>query len=356
MRTKHSPAEHPTLGQIWDTAIELGIEAGHRDARVVWQVCERNQARYAKMSAEKKRSFDKTRLKVPFGDCRIYTGRRSKRIRGLLAGIDSVPEAALRVYELNTQPEWNIDLLFIHHAGNAWAAYAGEDYCVPDARCLAEHHGVPVKLMRPIESEARKLARLVGWGQGRQGSVNLPLHMRVMGTAAMCREIDVAHVSIHTPCDVFLWRAVWEVINGAGPESCQDTIDAAYCIPEFRRFRQQHQQPIRMFAGKPGNRLGLWYNANCAATVTLNEACVRALKEAGFDSIVGVVYEGPVTEAAKKYGLNVVHLPHDPADTLGINGFLDRLVERWPALEVLAFGSFFRVERPRPGAWTEAES
>jgi len=354
MKARRAAQRYPTLGQIWDTAIKLGIEAGHRDAEAVWQVCERNRARYAKMSPEKRRSFDKTRLKVPFGDCRVYTGQRSKRIRGMLVGIDSVPEAALRVQQLNTQSEWNIDLLFIHHAGSRWAAYAGEDYCVPDARCLAELHGVPVKLMKPIESEARRLAQMVGWGQGRQGDVNVPLHMNVMGAAAMCKEIDVAHMSIHTPCDVFLWRAVWDVINGAKPETCQDAIDAAYRIREFRRARQQLQQPIRMYAGKPGNRLGLWYNANCAATVTLNGACVRALKDAGFSSIVGVVYEGPVTEAAKKHGLNVIHLPHDPADTLGINGFLDRLVERWPALEVLAFGKFFRVERPKPGAWTEA--
>lgn len=354
MGSKRVDAKCPTLGQIWDYAIELGIEAGHRDAKAVWRVCERNRARYQKMSPTQRRAFDKQRLKVPFGDCRIYTGIRSKKIRGLLAVIDSVPGVALKIQELNSQPGWDIDLLFAHHAGSRWAAYAGEDYCVPDARCLADLHGLPKKLMRPIESEARKLARQVGWGQGSPGCVRMPLHMKVMGTAAMCKEIDVAHVSIHTPCDVFLWRAVWEVVNDAAPRTCEDAMEALYAIPEFRRFRQQRHQPVRMFVGKPANRLGRWYNANCAATVTLNETCVAALKQAGFDSIVGVIYEGPVTEAAKKHGLNVIHLPHDAADTLGINGLLDRVVERWPALEVLADGTFFRVERPRPGAWTEA--
>ena len=343
----------PTLGQVWDYSIELGIEMGHRDAKAVWQVCERNKARYSRMSAEKKRLFDKTRLSLPFGDCTLYSGTRGTRIRGLLAMIDAVPDAAMHIHELNSSGDWDIDLLFAHHGGLRKMMFAGEDYCVPDARCLAEHYGLPRKLLTVIESEARKLARKPGCG-GPNPEGWVPLYMRVSGAAEMCRQIDVAHINIHTPCDVFIWRAVWDVLHEARPKTCQDAIEALYRIPEYRRFRQQEHQPIQMFSGKPGNRLGRWWNGNCASTLTLTERSIRSLKEAGFDSMVGVIYQGPMVEAAKKYGLNVIHLPHLPSDTLGINGLLDRLVERWPALEVLAYGKFIRVERPRCGDWTTA--
>jgi len=352
MKRKHSRRVYPTLGQIWDYALELGVQMGHRDAEAVRQVCERNKARYAGMSAASRRLFDKTRLKIPFGDCRIYIGDRNKKIRGMLVTIDATPDTALHIEELNAEHGWNIDLLFAHHAPNKWTAHAAEDFCVPSARCLADLYGVPRKHMRIIEFEARKMARKVGCGMG--SSRYMPKHMKIMGVAAMCRQIDVVHVSIHTPCDEFIWRAVWEVLGEAKPGTCGDAMDVLYRIPEFRRFRQQGHLPIHMLAGKPRNRLGRWYNGNSAATLTLNDVSIRAIKEAGFDSMVGVIYEGAMAEAARKYGLNVIHLPHDPSDSVGINGLLDRLVERWPALEVLAHGTFFRVERPKCGAWTEA--
>lgn len=343
-----SDNRYPTLGEIWDFAMEQGVAVGHRDPASVWRACDRNRARYEKLAPEKKRFFDKARLTIPFGDCRIYTGKRADRIRGLLAAIDGTPEMALRIHELNSKG-WNIDLLFAHHGGPREMMYTAEDFCVPTARTLARIYGIAVEALMPIETEARKMARQPGCGGG-----GPRLYMNVMGAAEMCRQIGVAHITLHTPCDVFAVRAVWDVLNAAAPTTCQEAIKAAYRIPEFRRLRQQRQQPIRMFAGQPKNKLGRWWNANCAATVTLNEKSIRALKNAGFESIVGVIYEGKLTEAAKKYGLNVVHLPHDASDTLGINGLLDCLVDRWPALEILAHGNFFRVERPRPGAWTEA--
>jgi len=356
MEPKNEYGVYPTLGEIWDYAIELGIRMGHRDARAVWQVCKRNKARYARMSPERKRLFDKTGLTVPFGDCRIYAGRLSGRIRGLLAVIDATPEVALHIHELNTKGGWNIDLLFAHHAGFKEVMYKGEDFCVPDARCLAQLYGVSIESMNPIESEARKMARIPGCGCGGPGSGDAVARqcMTVSGTAEMCRQMDVAHINIHTPCDVFLWRAVWDVLNAAGLTTCQDAIDVLYRIPEFRRFRQQHHQPIRMLTGKPRSRLGRWWNANCAATLTLNEKSVRAIRDAGFDTMVGVIYEGKITEEANKHGLNVIHLPHYASDTLGINGLLDCLIERWPSLDVLAHGAFFRVERPHCGAWATA--
>ena len=159
---------------------------------------------------------------------------------------------------------------------------------------------------------------------------------------------------MHTPCDEFGWRAIWDVLNEAEPKTCQGAIEALYAIPEFRRFRQQGHQQIRMFAGKPADHLGRWYNGMDSTALTLTKESIKALKKAGFDSMVGVFFEGPITEAAKEYGLNVIHLPHDAADSLGINGLLDRFVERWPKLEVLAHESFFRVERSKCGEWTTA--
>ena len=268
MKPKSEDGVYPTLGQIWDYAIELGIQMGHRDAKAVWQVCKRNRDRFARMSETQKRLFDKTRLTLPFGDCRIYAGNRNKPIHGLLAVIDGGPDVALHIHELNSKRGWNIDLLFAHHAPNKWTATAPEDFCMPDARCLAACYGLPRRFMQPIESEARKLTR--------QGTCGMPkdymhLHMQIMAAAEMCRQINVAHVSVHTPCDEFGWRAIWDVLNEAKPKTCQDAIDTLYAIPEFRRFRQQGHQPIRMLAGKPANPLGQWYNGMDGASLTLTK-------------------------------------------------------------------------------------
>lgn len=289
---------YPSLGQIWNYAIDLGIEMGYRDAESVWQVCERNRYRYARMSEEQKRIFDKTRLTLPFGDCRIYAGNRNKKIRGLLSVINGLPETAMHIHELNSKAGWNIDLLFAHHAPTKWTATAPEDFCIPDARCLAECYQLPKKAMQPIESEAKKLTR--------EGTCGMPKdymhhHLRIMATAEMCRQINVAHVSVHTPCDEFGWRAIWDVLNEAEPKTCQGAIEALYAIPEFRRFRQQGHQQIRMFAGKPADHLGRWYNGMDSTALTLTKESIKALKKAGFDSMVGVFFEGPITEAAKEY-------------------------------------------------------
>ncbi len=350
-RTEGARAGYPTLGELWDEAMACGIEVGYRDAESVWSVCRRHRARYARLSAPEKRRFDKTRLTVPFGDCRMYAGRRGDRIRGLLAGIDATPDMALRINEL-VFDGWPIDLLFAHHGGSKEMIYTSDDYLVPDARCLARAYGLPVKALRPVEAEARRRMRERNPDYG--GTVYpgwRSRFMRVSGAAEMCRQIGVAQVNVHTPCDAIGWRAVWEVLREARPAICGDAIEALYRIPEYRRYRQQRQLRIRMAAGAARNPLGRWYDAMCAATLNLTEASIRALKAAGFQTLVGVFTECPV---ARQIGLNVIALPHDPSDAIGINGMLDRFVGRWPKLEILTYGELLRVERPRLRAWTEA--
>ncbi len=350
-RNDRVPGAYPSLGDLWDCALEVGVEMGYRNAESVWSVCRRHRARYARLSPIGKRRFDRTRLTVPFGDCRMYAGRRGDRIRGLLAGIDATPDMALRINELVLQG-WPIDLLFAHHGGSEEMIHTSDDYLVPDARSLARAYGLPVAALRPVESEARRRMREMNPDYGGEASTGWrSRYMRVSGTAEMCRQIGVAQVNVHTPCDAIGWRAVWEVLREARPATCGEAIEALSRIPEYRRYRQQHQLRIRMAVGAATNPLGRWWNAMCAATLNLTEASIRALKTAGFQTLVGGFTECP---AAAPIGLNVISLPHDPSDALGINGMLDRFAARWPALEMLGFGTFLRVERPRPGAWTSA--
>ncbi len=352
MIKQSKPADaYPTLGALWDYAMDIGVEMGYRDARTVWDVCRRHRQRYDRMRRAAQRRFDKTRLTVPFGDCRVYAGRRSDKIHGVLATIDAMPDAALQINQLNLQG-WNIDLLFAHHGGSREMMYTAEDYLSLDAPSLARTYSLPASLMKPLAVEAHNRALSKHPDRNPKTRANWRFrYMRVSGTAERCRQINVAHVNVHTPCDAVVWRAVWDVVNEAAGGTCQDAIDGLYRIPEFRRYRQQAQMRITMPAGGPGNKLGRWWNATCAATLNLTEQSLRALKAAGFDTLIGIFTE---CEMEKLLGLNVISLPHDPTDAIGINGMLDCFAERWPALDILGYGKFVRVERRHPRAWTEA--
>jgi len=314
------------LGDLYQLAINLGIEADPRGKEAVEKALQKVRDQFDKLDADEKEEFDQEKLINPYGDTRISYGDPDSEVKRLIAGVD-VDVADLMLADHLRRHGNPIDLVVSHHpAGLASIHFPDVMYMQAD---MMQAVGVPINVAEGI------LAGRIDEVRRRMLPAN---HYRV---AEAARLLGMPLMSVHTPADNNVQKLVQAHIDSRAPETLGDLIKVLKEIPEYKEAARRNTGPT-VLVGKKENRCG-----KVAVVMTGGtggpKADIEEFVKAGVGTVVEMHMTDEKVEEAKKHHLNVVIAGHMASDSIGINLILDELVRR--GIDVVPCSGLIRVAR-----------
>lgn len=100
-----------TLREIYNLAIELGMETDPRSQIQLKSILEKNKQKFEGLKPEERFEFDKEKLTNPYDDSRLLYEGTKKDLKRVMVGIDIEPAEVVLAKILN-----NIDAIISHHS------------------------------------------------------------------------------------------------------------------------------------------------------------------------------------------------------------------------------------------------
>lgn len=321
-----------TLGKIYKFAVDWGIRHDPRGRRLINSLLDEQQKNYEKLDEKQKEFFDREKFSNPYSDTRILFGDANRRVKSILVGIDIEVGEVVLADRLRDGGK-PIDLLLAHHPeGRAMANF----YEVMEMQAdILNKFGVPINVAEGIlEDRIKEVERKV-----------LPLNHNRTVDAARLLGIDI--LCVHTPADNGVTQFLQRRFDRRKPSFLSDIIDHLLDIPEYRQAAMVNAAP-RIVAGSPKNRAGKVFVDMTGGTGGSKKAFEK-LVQAGVGTIVGMHIGEDHLKEAKKNHVNVVIAGHMASDALGLNLFLDGLINKHGGVQIHACSGFTRVARDKTG-------
>ncbi len=311
------------IQEIYNLAINKGIEADFRGREGVEKLLERRKEKYEKLSEKEKEEFDLESFKNPYLDSRIYHIAEDKEIKKVLVGIDIEPAEILMAKEIG-----GIDLVIAHHPIGKGLAHLAD---VMDLQCdVLNFYGVPINIAEGLMKE-----RIDEVARG----VNRLNHQRTVDAA---RLLKINLMNSHTPCDNLAAKFLKDLIKKENPERISDLIDLLKKIPEHREAVKIGAGP-KIFVGTEENRCGKISLAEITGGTEPSPKIYEKIAQAGIGTIVGMHMGEESRKEAEASNLNIVIAGHMSSDSLGVNLFLDELEKK--GIEIIPCSGLIRVSR-----------
>jgi putative NIF3 family GTP cyclohydrolase 1 type 2 len=308
--------------QIFDLAIEMGINADLRGKPAVLKMLKRKKELYEKLNKEQKDEYDAEALKNPYLDSRIHfdTGKSVKKV---LTGIDMEGDEVLLADKLK-----NIDLILAHHPrGKALANLA--DVMHLQAEVYAQY-GVPINIAEAVQKERiEEVAR----------GVNPINHYRPINMAEL---LGISYINIHTPADNLVANFLKKKIENAKPEYVGDILKLLKEIPEYKEAIKQGTGP-KLFAGNPENHCSKIAVTEITGGTEPSKKIYEKIAQAGIGTIVCMHLSEEHKKEAEAAHINAIIAGHISSDSLGMNLFLDELEKK--GIEIIPCSGLIRVKR-----------
>lgn len=311
------------IKEIFDLAINLGIEADFRGKDHIEKNLRKRKEKYENLSAEKKEIFDLEALSNPYMDSRIYNITEDKDVKKILAGIDIEGEELFLADKLG-----DIDLVVAHHPEGKGLAWLSD---VMDIQIdILNYYGVPINQAERVTKERiSEVAR----------SVNAANHDRAVD---MARLLNINFMNSHTPCDNLAANFLKKEIEKNKPEYLEDIIKIIESIPEYKEAIKIGAGPS-LFVGSPDNRCGKIALTEITGGTEGSEKMYEKMAQAGIGTIIGMHMSERNKKEAEANNINVVIAGHISSDSLGMNLFLDELEKQ--GIEVIPCSGLIRVKR-----------
>ncbi len=311
-----------TQQEIYQLAIQMGIEADLRGKKEIEKILKRTKEKYKKMSKEEKEEFDLERLKNPYSDTRILVPT-NKNIKRVLVGIDIGVSEILMADRLG-----KIDLIISHHPSGK--ALAGLDDVMKMQIDILASYGIPINIAESllkirIDEVARKLS-----------PAN---HNREVDAA---RLLGYGFICLHTVCDNLVTQFLKKKIEKEKPEYVEDVLKLLKSIPEYKEAIKIGAGP-KIFAGSLENRTGKVILLETTGGTEGSPQIYRYLSQMGIGTIIGMHMSEIHKKEAEKAHLNAIIAGHISSDSLGMNLFLDELEKR--GIEIIPCSGLIRVSR-----------
>ncbi len=316
-----------TLSKIYNSVIELGMEADPRDKKVIKEELTKVKEKYQDLKEDEKQEFDIEKLTNPYADTRILYGDKDCKIKRVFVGID-MEIGEILVADRLGQKGKEIDLIISHHPeGYALAGFYDVMHMQAD---VLNKFGVPINIAEGVlKDRISEVERKV-----------MPVnHNRAVDVA---RLLDIPFMCIHTPADNFVTQFLQQMIDKEKPFTVKDVIKLLKKIPEYKMAIADNAGP-KVFVGKESNRAGKVFIEMTGGTEGSKNA-MEKLAQAGVGTIVGMHMGDEIRKQAEKHHLNVIIAGHIASDNLGINLLLDKLTKK-DELEIITCSGFRRVER-----------
>lgn len=312
-----------TIREIYNLAVNKGIEADFRGRSGVEKVLQRKKDKFAKLSSESKNEFDEDSLINPYSDSRILHVTEDKEIKRILVGIDIEPAEVLLAKTLG-----NIDLIISHHPlGKALANLSG----VMELQCdVLSQYGVPINIAEGLMKE--KISEVAR-------GVNKVNHQRTVDTAKL---LGSNLMCLHTACDNLAAKFLKDKIEQANPEHLEDLMKLLKTIPEYQEAMKIGAGP-KIFNGSEDNHCGKIALTELTGGTEGSPKLYEKMVQAGIGTTVAMHVSEEHLKEAQASNLNVVIAGHISSDSLGVNLFLDELEKR--GIEIIACSGLTRVSR-----------
>jgi hypothetical protein len=316
------------LGEIYELAIEIGIENDPRGKDKVKEILKRNEEEYRNLKEKEKKFYDSERLKNPYSDTRILAGSEDLEVTGIMSGIDlEVPEVLL-ADRLNQKGE-KINLLLAHHPEGS--ALAGLSEVMRMQADIWHDLGVPINIGDVlIDGRMKEVARTL-----------MPLnHERAIDAAKI---LGFGFLAVHTPADNLVTKYVQNLIDKEKPTYVKEVIDILYGIPEYEEAVKRKAGPTILVGD--GNRRAGKIVVDMTGGTEGPEGVFEKLADAGVGTLVQMHLGDKLRKKAEEHHINVIIAGHVASDAIGLNLFLDNLEKK--GLRIIPCSGLTRVSRVR---------
>lgn len=314
------------LEDVYKLALKMGMDADPRGAGGVKKYLDRQKKAYEELTSSKKKNFDMETLSNPYSDTRILFGDLKKKVKKVLAGIDSNGAEVLLVDRLNEKGE-GIDLLIAHHpAGHALASL----HEVMDIQVdTFAQNGVPENVAYALLGESMSLVKR------KFGPLN---HSQAVDAA---RLLGVPLLALHTVWDNIGDAFMKRHMAGKKFDRLADLLEEISDIPEFAEAVKGKNGPS-IVSGSENARTGKIMIAFTGGTNPSKELYME-LAKAGVGTLVEMHIPEESLIELKKAHINAIDVGHMAADSIGANLFLDELEKL--GVEAVAASGLIRVKR-----------
>jgi len=311
------------LKQIYQLAIELGIQNDLRGPARVKKILKKKKDQYEKLSGERKKEFDLEGLQNPYADSRILYDN-GKDVKKVLVGIDIQPAEILMAKALG------IDTVIAHHpSGSALADLSDVMHLQSDVLAM---YGVPINVAEALTKERiSEVARGIS-------AVN---HYRTVDAA---RLFDINLVCIHTPCDNLAAIFLDKLIKKNKPETVGEVIKVLKEVPEYQEAIKRKTGP-KIYVGHEENSAGRIVVTEITGGTEGAVGIYEKMSQAGIGTVIGMHMDEERKKEAQKHHINVVIAGHISSDSLGVNQFLDELEKR--GINITPCSGLIRISRNR---------
>jgi putative NIF3 family GTP cyclohydrolase 1 type 2 len=312
-----------TTNQIYNLAINKGIEADFRGREEIEKLLQRRKGKYEKLSGREKEEFDSEAVSNPYLDSRVLNIAEDKEIKKVLAGIDIEPAEILLAKEIG-----EVDLIIAHHPLGKGLAHLAD---VMDLQCdVLNFYGLPINIAEGLMKERiSEVARGVN-------SVN---HQRTVDTA---RLLKMNLINLHTPCDNLAAAFLKERIEreNIGLIRLGDLLDLLKKIPEYQEAVKFGAGP-KIFVGDPERRCGKIAVTEITGGTEGSPKLYEKMAQVGIGTVIGMHISEEHKKEAEAANLNVVIAGHMSSDSLGVNLFLDELEKQ--GIEIIPCSGLIRI-------------
>lgn len=312
---------------IYEFVIKKGIEKDPRSKADIKRVLSENRKEYNKLSAVRKRVFDKERLRHPYDDTRMLYGDPSTNVRTIMVGVD-MEVGELLIADRLREKGTDVDLVMAHHPeGRALAGF----YHVMDMQAdILRNLGIPYDISKDLLNE-----RMSEVGR----AVSAVNHMRSVDAA---RLLKIPYMCVHTPADNHANTYLQKLLDGKKPKTLKDVISALDTVPEYNDSARKNAAAFIMI-GKEKDKAGKIVVDMTGGTEGSKRVFPR-LSQAGVGTLIGMHFSEEHFKAAQKEHINIIVAGHISSDTLGLNLLLDSLCKKGD-LKIISCSGFVRISR-----------
>lgn len=303
--------------------IAVGRKADWRNEATIERQLAQRRAEYEALTGTARTFYDPQRLWNPFGCSRISSGRPDLDVRGMIVGINCTLAGILYAERLRDRGR-RLDAFLAHHgippSGSLYADINNVHYDV-----LVDL-GVPEETARRVVNNAIRNYRL------RMGNEPTGFELHT----------DMALFSVHNPMDNLMALRTAQLLAREKPRTLSDVVDVLLTIEEFA-LSARAGVPPEIAVGSSDSPVGAIY-IDTLGGICLNDDELSALLAAGRVHTVLRLTYGNCIRICREAGANLIFIPHNASDNLGINLILDQIIAE-ESIDIVQTDSFYRIPR-----------
>ncbi len=314
------------LKDIYELAIEMGIESDVREENELNKKLEKAKEEYEDLEGKDKEVFDEQKLENPFSDSRILYGDLDKEVDRILAGINIDTGEVVLADRLSEKGK-GIDLILGHHPRGLGLASLHE--VMELQKDMLEEWGVPISIAEGMVNK-----RMSEVGRKIKGA-------NFNQSLDAAKILDIPMMCLHTITDNLVESFLTERIENKEFDKVEDVIDFLKDIPEYHEARKFNDGPD-LIVGKEENRTGKVVVEMTGGTEGSKDSYEK-LAEAGVGTIIGMHLSEEHREKVEENHINYIIAGHMASDSLGVNLLLDELEKE--GIEIIPCSGLIRHSR-----------